>query len=137
MTYQTKKNLLLLFFVPLLLTNFVLGNSNGINYASILLIIIITGTAFIQFELRIGQSSLTYTMRMFHLPIYQQIINPNEIRQINFKRMGWTKGVQIKRKNNSNLRLHRFFSNEIFSDLHKFAGSWNLPVTKKKDFGRL
>lgn len=56
---------------------------------------------------------------------------------IKFKRLGWVKGAKVKVKGKFSLRLSRFQSNEIFSDLNNFAHEYNIPTVKTKDFGNL
>jgi len=137
MLYRAKPQYLILIYALLVAFLTTTTSSNALLYLFCTLILFITLSAFLNYEFRIENEKLFFIVLFFTIPIYKQTVSHKEIMNIKFKRLGWVKGAKVKVKGKFSLRLSRFQSNEMFSDLNNFAQEYNIPTEKTKDFGRL
>ncbi|WP_100372296.1 hypothetical protein [Bacillus sp. FJAT-45037] len=99
-----------------------------IIFATILLLL-----TFIKYEFKIDNGYLEYHIFFLTIPIYKKVLIPNEISQMNFKRIGWEKCAIINVKSGFNIRVINFAPNSVFKDLIDFAHNNSIPISKTKD----
>ncbi|MGE8078770.1 hypothetical protein [Peribacillus loiseleuriae] len=109
--------------------------SVGLFYFQILLTVFILVAIFIQFKFKIDDGYLTYQILFLTMPIYKQVIYPNQIIQMKFKRSSWvTKGVIIQVKKGFSIRVVNFVPHNLFADLIDFANEYGISISKTKDY---
>jgi hypothetical protein len=108
---------------------------NWLLYIHILLAVVILLSIFIQFKFKIDESHLTYQIMFLSMSIYKKVLNPEQINEIKFKRVGWsTKGASIRVKKGFNIRILHFYPNNVFLDLIHFANINGISISKTKDY---
>lgn len=116
--------------------SFTWGNElTGLIYYQISLIIFLFVVLFIKYEFKIEDSTLTYQISFFKLPIYKKVISHNHIKRIKYKRVGWaTKCAIIQVEKGFNIRIANFTPNNVFLNLTKFSEKQGIPISKTKDY---
>ncbi|PYZ94894.1 hypothetical protein CR194_05055 [Salipaludibacillus keqinensis] len=134
MIYRAKPQYLILIHVPLVIFLISTTSSNVLLYFLYTFLLFITVSVFLNYEFRIENEKFFFKVLFFTIPIYNQTVSHKEIKYIKFKCFGWVKGAKVKVKGKLSLRLSRFQSNELFSDLNNFAKEYNILTVKTIDF---
>ncbi len=91
--------------------------------------------SFLRFKFYIEDKTLTYEILFYSIVIYKRIINPDEIKRVQFVRSGWSnKGAIIKVKKGFNIRIINFEPVHVCAELNIFADKHSIPVVKTYDY---
>ncbi len=138
MIYHSRKHrkpLIFLFLLMLFQFIMISFNMKELWIMQLCITIFILVAILIKFEFVLKKDSLTYRLLLFKLPIYQQVIKSDNIKQMKFKRINWsTKGTSIKVKNNLNVRIYGFTPERVYNDLIEFAKVHSIPFSKSEDY---
>ncbi len=86
------------------------------------LIIFIFCALFVRYQFSIEKKKLVYQILLFSKPMYKRILEPNEISEIRFKRVGWgAKAAIVKAKQGVNWRIINFEPVQVYMELANFA----------------
>ncbi|MFS0673509.1 hypothetical protein [Ornithinibacillus sp. 179-J 7C1 HS] len=136
-TAKTQRGLLLFLFVMMLLL-LAMTFSSGIIYYQIYLITIIVFILlclFIQFKIKIIESSITFEIFLFRMRVYRKKLQPEQIIGIKFKRIGWNKKcVIVQSAEGFNLRIMNFHPETIYDEIFAYADKYGIAVVKTKDY---
>jgi len=65
---------------------------------------------------------ISYQVLFFSLVIYQKVLDPQQILQLTFKRVGWsTQCTYIQVKKGMNIRIIHFYPDNVLKELALFA----------------
>ena len=99
---------------------------------SFLLIIL---TSNIQFEFTIGDSFLLDERLLFRKSLYKKRMDPKEIKQIKFTRIGWKrKGAIIQMEKGFSIHITHYTPDSAIAELMGFAHKYEIPIEKTRDF---
>lgn len=138
MIYKARPNRTLLFILLILTipTLFQFEFPDGILFFSIFVCMFNILVILIQFKLRIEEKYFSYQIVLLTFPIYEKVVYPNQIIQMNFKRYGWmTKGVLIRTLKGFNIRIVGFEPKDhVIEELLQFAIENDISISKSKDY---
>ncbi|SHM39213.1 hypothetical protein [Gracilibacillus kekensis] len=104
-------------------------------------LIIVTFTflcLFISFQVQIKDHSIDYQILFLKWTIYGNNIKPDQIRIIQFVRVGWTtKNATIKRRKGLPIRFIAFQPHRLYQELEQFAIAKQIPFIKSNDYQTL
>ena len=91
--------------------------------------------AFITYHVVINKHTISYTIKLFGLKIYNKKIIHTDVIKITFKRMGWNaKSAVIKVRKGLSIRVGYFKPNDVYKDLIVFCEENEIPYKKTKDY---
>jgi hypothetical protein len=132
---KTQRGVLGFFLAITLMPYKWINTPNWLLYLQILLVVVIVLSIFIQFKFKIDEHHLTYQIMFLSMSIYRKGLNPEQIIQIKFKRIGWsTKGACIQVKKGFNIRILHFNPDNVLLDLIDFANANGICIPKTKDY---
>lgn len=103
-------------------------------YMSFLLLLVLL-VSCIQFELTIGDVFLLDEIVLFRKSIYKKRMDPKQIKQIKFTRIGWnSKGAIIQMKKGFGIKVTHYDPDSFIAKLMEFAHKYEIPIAKTKDF---
>jgi hypothetical protein len=103
---KTQRGVLGLFLAITLMPYKWINTPNWLLYLQILLVVVIVLSIFIQFKFKIDEHHLTYQIMFLSMSIYRKGLNPEQIIQIKFKRIGWSlKGLLYRSKKDFTLEF--------------------------------
>lgn len=122
--------------IVLLLWSLFMGISEGlIFYFQIILLSLVFLALFIRYKFVIEESRLTYQVLLVNVPIFIRELQPNDIQNVKFKRVGWAKKAGIiKPKKGINLRIINFSPDDVFDKLKDFVTVYDISSSKTKDY---
>ncbi|APC47297.1 hypothetical protein BME96_03540 [Virgibacillus halodenitrificans] len=83
-------------------------------------------------------TEIFYRVTLFNFIIREVRISPKEMKEIQFKRVGWKKrGAAILREKGFPIHINNYNSQKVFDDLHNYAGRYSIPVTSTKEYDHL
>lgn len=110
-------------------------SSVWINFFGFSITLLIALSILINYELKIEEDKITYTIYLYHLKIYQKRVTPEQIKQLRLKRLGWTsKGAIIQVHQGMNLRVINFMPHDFDDELTKFANRHSIAIWRNKDY---
>ncbi|WP_186580360.1 hypothetical protein [Aquibacillus kalidii] len=126
---------LLLFLLALNLLSILVAFPIKTISVHIVLIAYLILCLFIQFKIKIVESSISFEIRIFSKLIYRKEICPNQIVGMKFKRVGWSKKcVVVQTSKGFNLRIVNFYPEKIYDDLIDYANEYDISILKTKDY---
>ncbi|MGG3941099.1 hypothetical protein ABEV54_06520 [Peribacillus psychrosaccharolyticus] len=140
MTFSAKTHrgkLIFLLFINVL--SMVLYFPSGIlAYLQLSLVFLTLLLVFIHFTLRIDEGLITYQVLFLSLVIWKKELNPQQMKQLTFKRVGWsTQCAVIQTKHILNLQIIHFTPEDVFQELALFNQRNGIPINKSKDYSLL
>ncbi|WLR54136.1 hypothetical protein LC048_16945 [Mesobacillus subterraneus] len=131
MTYSVEKPKTILIIMILMLPT--LAFTNKIIYFSAVFILLII--SLLRSYLTIHPEHLEYRMTIFKFTIYRIVLNQNNIKKIQFGRIGWsTKNAVIKVKGSLSISMPQSNKEEFVLELEQFAINHGIKVQKTKDY---
>lgn len=92
-------------------------------------------SVFIHYTVRVDCGMIHYQVVLFQWVLYRNIIAPEKIYRIRFKRCGWKQmGAVIEMKSGRRVRLLHFHSHELMEKLDTFATTYRVDIVKSKDY---
>ncbi len=112
--------------------------SGILAYLQLSLVFLMLLLVFIHFTLRIDEGLITYQVLFLSLVIWKKELNPQQMKQLTFKRVGWsTQCALIQTKHILNLRIIHFTPEDVFQELALFNQRNSIPINKSKDYSLL
>ncbi|WP_101842747.1 hypothetical protein [Halobacillus sp. Marseille-P3879] len=126
-----------IFFIVLLWN--ILSSHYGNSILLFLIVLLLTaGLALIRFELEIRNDHIVYQIGFYKKSIINKKIEPAQIKQLKFTRVGWAKKAAIiKLHKGINIRLAGFDPEEVYDQLIQFGEQQDLTILKTKDYAVL
>lgn len=100
-----------------------------------LVLLLAVGLASIRFKFKIHDDHLVYQLLLFNKPIIKKEIYPDQINQLKFIRVGWSKKAAIIKVNKGiNIRLAVLEPQKAYEHLIQFTDKYDITVFKTKDY---
>ena len=110
-------------------------STKSITGLDVILIIGILVLLCLHYKFEINEKSLSYQIFLLSIPLYKKEIVPEQITEINFIRVDWTKkGAIVRIKKGINIRVIHFNPDSVCKDLEHFANENNVSVNKARDY---
>ncbi|WP_404451883.1 hypothetical protein LG329_16275 [Virgibacillus necropolis] len=101
----------------------------------LLLLLLAVGLASLRFKFKIHDDHLVYQILLFNKSIIKKEIYPDQINQLKFVRVGWSKKAAIIKVNKGiNIRLAMLETPKAYEHLIEFAEKRDITIFKTKDY---
>ena len=134
MIYKAKtQTLFMQLFIALGLVKII--STEGIGGFDVVIIIGIIVVHCLHYKFQINEDSVSYQIFLLSIPFYKKEIVPEQITEIKFIRVGWTKkGAIVRIKKGFNIRVILFTPDSVCEGLEHFANENNVSVNKTRDY---
>ncbi|MEK3766038.1 hypothetical protein [Solibacillus sp. FSL K6-4121] len=131
----TSRKLILSLSFLVLAVNIASWQNPSVNWVSLAVFVFGVCNAFITYQVVINKHTISYTIKLFGLKIYNKKIIHTDVIKITFKRMGWNaKLAVIKVRKWLPIRVGYFKPNDVYEDLIVFCEENAVPYRKTKDY---